>query len=193
MRKNLLSKTASRAIYIIASVLFLVLIVGHEFFWRFEPNLTLAREVTIRDSRGMKRMLLVKETNPASVDTTRRDFQNNAPSLTRLSIILSGSNDSIVTTISGKYFSDFREIHLATDSSSQIMLIPNSAQKLPAGWARIIYLRNDSTLAIKEFSGYFIGDIDKDGSEEVNITGSGWMKLDVASGEWTPTVLHPTP
>jgi hypothetical protein len=174
--------------YIIAFLLFIVLIIGHEFFWRYEPELSLKREIHIQDGAKHDLVLHIEEENNSPVDTVRRDMKDTK-TVTHTAIFLSGAHDTVFTSIAGKYFSDFRPVHLASDSSSQIMLIPNSSQGLPAGWTRIIYLKNDSSLAVKEFSGYFIGDIDNDGNEEINIPEKGWMKLDVNSGDWVAAKL----
>lgn len=187
MKKTFSKKNIIRALYIIVPVLFLLLIVGHEFFWRFESTLDLKRQIAIRDSHLKEHLLQIEQKNDSYVDTVQRDLKD--PNTTNVVIFLTGSHDTIHSSITGKYFSDFRLIHLSADSSSQIMMIPNSSQGLPAGWSRIIYLKNDSTIVLKEFSGFFIGDIDNDGSEEVNIPDKGWMKLDVSNGDWIPARL----
>jgi hypothetical protein len=182
-------KNIVRALYIIMPVLFLLLIVGHEFFWRFESGLHTMHGVRIRDSKMRDKYVVIEEDNLSSIDTFRRELKD-PKSITTLKLWLRFElRDSFPMTLTGKYFSDFRPIHISSDSSTQIMMIPNSSQGLPAGWSRIIYLKNDSTIAIKEFSGYFIGDIDDDGNEEVNIPDKGWMKLDVSTGDWIPAQL----
>ena len=178
--------------YVIAALLFLFLIVGHEFFWRFESELLVTRNIKIRDSHLQNHYLHITEKSDSRVDTIQREMKD-AHSVTNLLISIDGHSDKLRDSITGKYFSDFRPIHISSDSSTQIMMIPNSAQGLPTGWSRIIYFTNDSTIAIKEFSGYFIGDIDNDGNEEVNIPEKGWMKLDASTGSWIPANLKTTP
>jgi hypothetical protein len=185
-------KKVTQAIYFIAPLLFLFIMIGHEFSWRFENSLVLKRSIKIRDSRMKEHLLMVEETSDSQVDTVRRDMKD-IHSTTNIVISLDGRWDRLRDSIAGKYFSDFRPIHISSDSSTQIMLIPNSSQGLPTGWSQIIYLKNDSTIALKEFSGYFIGDVDKDGNEEVNIPDKGWMKLDVSSGDWIPAKLKTSP
>jgi hypothetical protein len=182
--ENSVKKQLVRALYVVVPLLFVILIVGHEFFWHYEPSLHIKRVVKIRNSKMQEKTIIIEEDNPSPVDTFRREIKNSE-SITKVKLWLDfAQRDSFSISITGKYFSDFRPVHLSADSSTEIMLIPNSFQGLPVGWASIIYLKNDSVLAKKEFSGYFIGDMNNDGAEEVNIPGKGWMKLDTKTGEW---------
>ena len=132
----------------------------------------------------------------APVDTMRREFQDSKHSSTNVFIWLdpgkeledSSKMPYMMFRLLGGYISEARQIHISSDSSTQLLLIPNIVQPAETGSNRLVYLKDDSTFLIKYFSG-FIVDTDKDGNEEVNIAGKGWMKLDTKTGEWIPAVL----
>ncbi|MDP4221458.1 MAG: hypothetical protein Q8896_13565, partial [Bacteroidota bacterium] len=106
-----------------------------------------------------------------------------------VAIWLVGSSDTLHLTLEGKYFSEARTVRMSADSSSQLLLIPNTIQGMPSGWSTTLYLKNDSTLTLLEF-GYFIGDPNHDGKEEVNVPEKGgWMKLNTSTGDWVAAQL----
>lgn len=186
-------KKVMRAVYITLSLLFLFYFIGSEFFWRFDTKLDIRIHAGLRDSKLKERMLTIHEQSNSQVDTSRRQYKDILHGITNVSISLDGSSDTIHISLTGKYYSEARPLHISADSSTQILLIPNTLQGLPAGSNKIIYLQNDSILVVKEFFG-FIGNVDHDGSEEVNIPEKGgWMRLSIGNGEWIPAQLRSTP
>ncbi len=186
-------KKVTRAIYIILSLLFLALLIGTEFIWRYDAHLNHTIKVALRNNSKSDRMLVIFEKSESPVDTARREFKDIRHGITDIMMWLEGYHDTIHLSLQGKYLSEGRSVHISSDSSTQIILIPNTIQGLPSGSNKIIYLKNDSVIALKEFSG-FINDIDKDGKEEVNIPeNGGWMRLNPATGEWTPAQLKTIP
>ncbi len=186
-------KKVTRAIYIGLSLLFLAILIGTEFFWRYDNHLSLTIKAALRNNSKAGRTLVIFEKSDSPVDTARREFKDIRHGTTDIMMWLEGNHDTIHLSLQGKYFSEGRTVHISADSSTQIILIPNTIQGLPTGSNKIIYLKNDSVVALKEFSG-FINDIDKDGQEEVNIPEKGgWVRLNTQSGEWTPAQLKTTP
>ena len=193
-------KKVSRAIYIVISVLFLASLIGHEFFWRYASSLNLMIKATLHDNSKIDRTLVIAQKSDSPVDTSRREFKDVRHGETTVYMWLENGHvapDStqqiIMLTLRGKYISETRPIHISTDSSSQLLLIPNTIQGLPTGSNKIIYLKNDSVFALLEFNG-FINDIDKDGRDEVNIPDcGGWMRLNTQTSEWMPAQLKTTP
>jgi len=181
-------KKVTRAIYIGLSLLFLILLIGTEFFWRYDAKLDITINATLRDAALNQRKLIIHELSSSAVDTSRREYKDILHGITDVAIALEGSRDSIHLSLTGKYISEAREMHISSDSSTQIVLIPNTLQGMPAGSNKIIYLKNDS-LKLLEFSA-FIGDVDRDGNEEVNIPEEGgWVRLNTSEGKWVPAVL----
>jgi hypothetical protein len=194
--KKPISKKAQAAIYTVAALFFLFLIFGNELFWRYESNLNITIRAKIRDKNKSEKIIAIEEESDSPVDTSRREFKDIKRGITDVYIwIDNGTNfpDSskqqiIKLSLSGKYFTEARPVHLSNDSSTQLLLIPNTIQGMETGANKMIYLKSDSTFALKEFSG-FIADVDKDGSEEVNIPDKGWMKFDPISGELIQALL----
>lgn len=186
-------KKVMRAVYITLSLLFLFYFLGSEFFWRFDPKLDIFILAGLRDSKLRERTLAIHEQSESPVDTSRRQYKDILHGTTNVTISLNGSGDTIHISLTGKYYSEARPLHISSDSSTQVLLIPNTLQGLPAGSNKIIYLQNDSILVVKEFFG-FIGNVDRDANEEVNIPDKGgWMRLNTQNGEWTPAQLKVTP
>ena len=186
-------KKVSRVLYIGISILFLIILIGTEFFWRFDPHLHILIHSSLRNNAQQLRSLTIIETSDSPVDTSRREFKDIKHGITKVAMYLEGSSDTINVSLLGKYISEGRAVHISSDSSTQIILIPNTIQGLPTGSNKIIYMKNDSTIALMEFAG-FINDIDKDGYEEVNIPKlGGWMRLNTQTGEWIPAQLKTTP
>ena len=185
-------KKVMRVVYVTLSLLFLFYFIGREFYWRFEPKLEMAIHAKLRDSKLSERSVIIHEQSNSSVDTARREYKDILHGKTNITISLEGSSAPINIQLIGKYISEARIIHLSSDSSTQLLLIPNTVQGSETGLNKILYLQNDSVLLLKEFTG-FIGDPDHNGYEEVNIPDKGgWMKLNSLSGEWTPAQLRPT-
>ncbi len=183
-------KKLSKALYIGASLIFLFYLIGNEFFWRYDSKLDIIINMKIRDAQMNQKTFVIHEQSVSPVDTSRREFKDIHRGKTSIAVFLDGSFDTIHLTLSAKYISEARSVHISSDSSSQIILIPNTIQGLPNGSNTILYLRNDS-LRLLEFSG-FIADIDKDGNEEVNIPDrGGWVRLDALTGDWIPAQLKP--
>lgn len=186
-------KKVMRAVYITLSLLFLFYFLGSEFFWRFDPKLDILIHPGLRDSKLREKVLTIREQSKSPVDTSRRQYKDILHGMTNVAIWLDGSDDTIHIPLTGKYYSEARPLHISSDSSTQLLLIPNTLQGLPTGYNKIIYLQNDSILTLKEFFG-FIGNPDHDDNEEVNIPDKGgWMRLDTRSGEWIPAQLRSTP
>jgi hypothetical protein len=193
MIENSVKKKVTKAAAIALSLLFLILLVGNEFFWRYSPKLDLAIHASLRDSRMQQHELIISEHSESAVDTSRREYQDIHHGKTEAAFFLLGSPDTLHLTLSGKYISEARKIHISSDSSTQILLIPNTIQGLPSGWSTVLYLKNDSILSLLEFE-YFIGDLDHDGNEEVSIPEKGgWMRFNTSSGEWIPAHQRTTP
>jgi len=193
-------KILTRALYIGASLLFLALLIGTEFYWRFDPKLHMIIRSPFRDTAKNEKTLIVLEENSSAVDTARREFKSIHPGITTVYLFLdagktlpdSSKQQIIMLQLTDKYLSEVRPLHISSDSSTQLLLIPNTTQGLPAGSSKIVYLKNDSTIGLLQLSGLFISDIDKDGSEEVNVPEKGgWMKLNTETGDWVPAELKP--
>ena len=189
------NKVLTRALYIGASLAFLVFLIGSEFFWRYDSKLHMMIRASFRDAGKIEKTLVVVEENPSPVDTAHREFKSIHPGNTTVYLFLdagkqltdSSKQQIIMMDLKDKYISEVRPIHISSDSSTQLLLIPNTTQGLPAGSSKIVYLKNDSTMGLLQLSGYFISDIDKDGSEEVNVPEKGgWMKLNTETGDWVP-------
>jgi hypothetical protein len=184
------------AIYIAVSLLFFVFLIGSEFFWRYDSKLDIILHAKLRDSQKKERVLIIHEQSDSPVDTSRREYKDIQHGKTNIQLWVDGGQDTISLSLQGKYISEARPVHIATDSSSQLILIPNTIQGIPSGSNSIVYFKNDMTLSLLEFSG-FIADINKDGKEEVNISSTdGWKKLDSKTGQWLPVQIaseHITP
>jgi hypothetical protein len=175
------------------SLLFLILLVGTEFYWRYSSKLDITIHAKLRDARMQQKELIIHEQSDSPVDTTRREYHDIHHGKTHVAICMADSRDTIHITLSAKYISEARTVHISSDSSTQIILVPNTIQGLPTGSSSVLYLKNDSTLSLLEFE-YFIGDIDHDGNEEVNIPEKGgWMRLNTSTGEWVPAQLKTIP
>ena len=182
-------KKVTRVISIVLSLLFLVFILGNEFFWRYDAKLDITIQTGLRDSRMDQRKVIIHEKSESPVDTTRREYKDIHHGKTDIAAWLEGGHDTIHLSLSAKYISEARPMHISGDSSTQIVLIPNTIQGLPSGSNILLYLKNDSTLSLFEFMG-FIGDVDRDGNEEVNIpVEGGWVRLNTATGSWIPAQL----
>jgi hypothetical protein len=186
-------KKVTRAIYIGISLLFLIVLIGNELFWRYSAKLDITIHAKLRNSVLLQRELVLHEFSDSPVDTSRREYKDIHHGKTDIAIWLEKGHDTIHLSLAGKYLSEVRTLHISSDSSTQIILIPNTIQGLPSGQSTILYLKNDSVLTVIDFR-YFIGDVDHDGSEEVNIPESGgWMKLNTQTGDWIPAQLKTTP
>ena len=178
-----------RVVYITLSLLFLFYFIGSEFFWRYDPKLDMTIHTSLRDNNLREKKITIREYGDSPVDTSRREYKDILHGKTVVTVSLNGSSDTIRFILEGKYISESRLLHISADSSTQLLLIPNTLQGLPVGLNKIIYLQNDSMLVLKEFSG-FIGDVDHDASEEVNIPEKGgWMRLNTSNGEWVPAQI----
>jgi hypothetical protein len=194
MRNDLKKSKVSQGVYIALASLFLLFILGYEFAWRYDPKLDITINTVIRDAKMNSKNIIIHEQSDSPVDTSRRDYKDIRHGKTDIAICIEGECDTIYFSMNGKYISETRKIHISSDSSDQIILIPNTIQGLPTGSNMILFMKDDS-LSLLEVSG-FIADIDKDGNEEVNIPSQGgWVKLDAASGDWIKASLRqiPTP
>jgi hypothetical protein len=181
------------ALYVIVPLLVTIWVVGHEFFWRYE-TLDLTERIQLANHAGHPRMLVVRQTSDTKVDTARRTFVDMKQGLTQCSIWLEGSRDTFHTTAEGRYFSEFRTLKIATDSSLQAMLIPNSEHGLPPGWGNLVYLTPTDSIRVMQLINANIGDVDKDGAFELLDTSlRAWTKLDPSTGKWVPTVVNVKP
>jgi hypothetical protein len=181
------------ALYVIVPLIVIIWVVGHEFFWRYE-SLDMTERIQLADHAGRPRTLVVHQTSDTKVDTARRTFVDMKKGLTQCWIWLEGSHDTIRTTAEGRYFSEFRTLKIATDSSLQAMLIPNSEHGLAPGWGNLIYLTPNDSLRVLQIINANIGDVDRDGAFELlDTTLRSWTKLEPASGKWVPITVKVQP
>ena len=184
---------AKKILYIVIPVIILVWLLGYEFFWRFESSLDTMQRLTITDHTGCAMTLFVHQQSNTSVDTNRRTFTDMKNGVTRCTIWLDGSHDTIHTEAIGRYFSEFRTLRITTDSSSQLMLIPNSEHDLPTGWGLMLYLTGD-TVKTMQIINAIIADMNHDGTFELfDKTQGAWTKLDPATGKWVAVAVKSTP
>ncbi|HYM19520.1 MAG TPA: hypothetical protein VEW28_00785, partial [Candidatus Kapabacteria bacterium] len=113
-------------LYIVITAVLLVWLLGYEFVWRFKVSLDVTQKLSITDHNAKQLNVFVRQHSSVAVDTTRRTFSDMRNGKTYCTIWLEGSQDTIRTEATGRYFSEFRTLRIATDSSSQLMLIPNS-------------------------------------------------------------------
>ncbi|MEP7234105.1 MAG: hypothetical protein ABI778_02300 [Ignavibacteriota bacterium] len=181
-------RKALQVTYIVLAALFIVFILLNELFWRYSSKLDLTIRTSLRNTSQQLRAVIIHQWSQSAVDTSRREYKEILHGVTDVSLVLEGSKDSIHFLLPGKYISEVREIHISSDSSRQLLLIPNTLQGMPSGSNRVLYLRNDS-LALLNFDA-FIGDVDRDGNDEVNIPAEGgWVRLNTGSGKWVPATL----
>jgi hypothetical protein len=183
------NRKITKALYITLSLLFLVFLIGNEFFWRYDSKLDSMIYAKLRDSQKNQRTLVIHEQSDSQVDTVNREYKDIQHGKTNIQLWIDGSRDTIHLLLQGKYISEARPLHITSDSSTQIILVPNTIQGLPSGSNMVLYLKNDSSLSLLEFSG-FIADLEKNGNEAVNIPSKGgWVRLGANTGDWIPAQL----
>src|SRR5579883_2095087 len=112
---------------------------------------------------------------------------------TYCSIWLDGGRDTIHTEATGRYFSELRPLIIAADSSTQVILIPNSEHDLPTGWGIMIYLTPTDSLRQIQIINSNIADMNRDGTFELFDKSQGkWTKLDPETGNWVATTINKT-
>lgn len=188
-------KANSTAVLVTIAVIICAVLISRELFWRFDDALDLHSVITIAGSDGVSRQLHIHQKSDSPVDTVRRQFKDIRHGKTEASLWLDGSNDTIRTSIAGRYFSEIRTIRLATDTSTQIFLVPNTEHALPTAWGEIIYLTTAGKLANVHLMAMNVGDVDEDHILEVyDPKRDEFTRLDPATGTWVPvtvSVLRP--
>lgn len=170
----------------IATVLGIVL-VARELFWRFDAKLDLSRQATIRTSDGSAYTLNIHQRSESPVDTVRRVFKQVRDGRTDVALWLDGSSDTLHTSIMGRYYSEIRGFRIATDSSMQVFLVPNTEHALPTGWGELIFIKPDGNLASVHLMAMNVGDVDEDHILEVyDPERNVFTRLDPATGTWVP-------
>ncbi len=191
MNQIISGKKVTKVIYIGVSLLFLFFLIGNEFFWRYDSKLDMTIRTKLRDAKMSQRNLVIHELSNSPVDTTRREYKDIRHGKTNVAAWLDGGQDTIHLVLAGKYISEARLVHISSDSSTQVILVSNTIQGLSSGSNTILYIKNDSTLSLLECFG-FIGDVDKDGNEEINIPEKGgWVRLDPVTANWIHAELKP--
>jgi hypothetical protein len=137
----------STTVVVALAVIICFVLVARELFWRFDDHLDLHAAVTITGSDGTSRLLHIHQVSDSPVDTVRRQFKDIRHGHTDVRLWLDGSTDTLKTSIKGRYFSEIRSFRIATDSSTQIFLVPNTEHALPTGWGEVIFLMPSGKLA----------------------------------------------
>jgi hypothetical protein len=176
-------------LYVIVPVAVGIWVIGHEFFWRYESHLDLTQTMSIADHAGKPRTLYIRQVSTSEVDTSRRTFTDMKNGVTNCSLWLEGSHDTLKTVAVGRYFSELRTFKIATDSSLQAMLVPNSEHGLAPGWGNLVYLTPTDSICLQQLINANIGDVDKDGAFELLDKQKGWTKLETATGHWVPVAI----
>ena len=172
-------------LYIVVPIILAVWLLGYEFIWRFDSKLDLLRSIPIITHSGVKRTLYIHQQSNSSVDTIRRVFSEVKNGKTYCSLWLDGSTDTLHTEATGRYFSEFRPVRLATDTSVQVILIPNTEHGLPTGWGEMVYLTPDDSLHVIQLINSNIADLDNDGRLELyDRSQQSWAKLDLLTRQW---------
>ncbi len=171
-------------------VILAIWLLGYEFFWRFENGFDRTTHIAIKNHSGAARQLIIRQTSTSTVDTIRRMFTDPRSATVHCAIWIEGTTDTIHTEAVGRYYTEFRPIPIATDSSIQVILIPNSEHDLPTGWGEMVYLDPKDSLRTMQIINTNITDIDKDGTFEVlDQVVHSWTKLDPATGKWVPVAV----
>jgi hypothetical protein len=175
----------TKILYILIPAILLVWLLGYEFFWRYDHGLDMTRRVKIFSHTGEQKILVVRQRSEDRVDTVRRIFADLKQSKVTCDLWIEGSTDTIHTSATGRYFSELRPTRIASDASTQVMLIPNSEHDLPTGWGELVYLTPSDSLRITQVINANITDREKDGTLELfDKTQGAWTKLDPATGRW---------
>ncbi len=177
-------------LYVIVPVAVVIWVIAHEFWWRYDANLDVLERIEIADHAGNPRMLFIRQTSETKVDTARRTFADMKNGVTQCAIWLEGSRDTVRTTATGRYFSEFRTLKIATDSSLQAMLVPNSEHDLAPGWGDLVYLTPTDSVRLQQIINANIGDVDKDGAFELLDPHLGWTKLEPSTGHWVSVTIR---
>ncbi len=113
--------------------------------------------------------------------------------ITNVAVWFDGINDTLRFSIRGRYYSEMRLMHISTDSSTQIYLVPNTEHGMPTGWGELIYCSSDSTMAHTTIVSPNVSDFDKDGTLEIyDPVTNEYSQLDTRTGSWVPVPLHRT-
>ena len=189
-----MTEKIKKILYIVIPAAIVIWLLGYEFIWRFNSSLDMTQKLAITNHRGKQLAVFVRQHSNVSVDTIRRTFSDMRNGKTSCSIWLEGSLDTIRTEATGRYFSEFRTLRIAIDSSSQLMLIPNSEHDLPTGWGEMIFLTPTDSLRTMQIINANIADMNHDGTFELFDKMQGrWTKFDPASGMWLPVTVQSRP
>lgn len=184
-------KMNSTAVVVTIAVVLGALLLSRELFWRFDENLDLRRVATITDSHGTPHQLHIHQVSDSPVDTVRRTFKDVRKGHTYVKLWIEGSADTLHTSIVGRYYSEIRGFRIATDSSTQIFLVPNTEHGLPTGWGQVVYFKPDGRLAHIQLMAMNVGDVDEDRILEVfDPNRNTFTRLDPATGTWVPVTIN---
>lgn len=165
-------------------------LVSRELFWRFEPRLELHQEAAITGTDGSQHLLHIRQQSDSPVDTVRREFKDIRHGRTEVMLWLDGSTDTVRTAIVGRYYSEVRTFRIATDSSTQVFLVPNTEHGLPTGWGELVFMRPDGKLSHLHLLAMNVGDVDEDQILEVyDPKRDVFTRLDPATASWTPVTV----
>jgi hypothetical protein len=188
------SEHLKKILYIVIPAAIVIWLLGYEFIWRFSPTLDVTQKLSITDHSGKQLTVFVRQHSNVSVDTIRRTFSDMRNGKTSCAIWLEGSADTIHTDATGRYFSEFRMLRIAIDSSSQLMLVPNSEHDLPTGWGLMLYLTPGDTVKSLQIINANIADMNHDGTFELfDKTQGTWTKFNPLDEKWVPVTVQPRP
>jgi hypothetical protein len=180
-----------KILYLVVPSVLIIWLLGYEFFGRYEQGFDMTRQIKITSHSGGQRIVFVQQHSTDPVDTIRRIFANLKNSKVSCTIWLDGSRDTIRTEAIGRYFSELRPTKISTDSSTQVVLIPNSEHDLPTGWGELLYLTPTDSLRMIQIINANITDKDKDGILELfDKTQGAWTHLDPATGNWMASQIQ---
>lgn len=180
-----------KILFVLIPAAIIVWLLGYEFFWRYEHGFEMTRQIRMTSHSGAQKILFVQQHSTDAVDTVRRIFADLKNSKVSCTIWIEGSTDTIHTQAIGRYFSELRPTKISTDSSTQVVLIPNSEHDLPTGWGQLLYLTPNDSLRMTQIINANITDKDKDGILELfDKTQGAWTHLDPTTGNWVASEIH---
>ncbi len=184
-------KMNSTAVVVTIAVVLGALLLSRELFWRFDDSLDLHSVKSITDGGGTSRLLHIHQRSDSRVDTVRRTFKDVRDGKTDVRLWIEGSADTLRTSITGRYYSEIRTFRIATDSSTQAFLVPNTEHGLPTGWGQVVYFKPDGRLAHIQLMAMNVGDVDEDRILEVfDANRNTFTRLDPATGTWVPVTIN---
>jgi hypothetical protein len=180
-------KPIKKAFYFAAGALafvVLMLMLRFEFAGRFVSPLNLSsRHVLSAD--GREETITITQFSTSSTDTLRHEFPDRKRGT--VSVTISHSLDTIQFTAHGQYYSEFRKARFSSNSSTELLMVPNTEHGLGFGVGEVVFLKTDSTIGVIHLESRNVGDIDSDRVFEVFDPSQGvFTHLDRAKGVWAP-------